>query len=805
APSNAVTVTSHLEDYPAGLPQPRINAPPVWECGRAAGVSDVVPGALVEVFARDPGDAGGNVVGAFNATPEWGLNWTGINPAYNLDARTWAVASLCEQSNTSAEELVRAEPATIEIPTLHDVYEGNDRVIARGPAPDHGPLTTGAFVDVMEAGTSVGSTVTPGGAGHIILVSPDVSSSPYTATQSLCTSSDPSVPVTPIPCDDLPPPIIKPPLPGDTKIELTDYVEGAEILVFANGAEIGHSGPPVINLSAPLGNGQTLTVVQRLGSCESDWVYEIEVECENLGGDDRACSGDWPAFRHNAMRSANQTQVSALSDPYQVKKLNRAWEFDPPEGRAFRASPVVHGDMVYIGNGNGRFYALDVATGAVQWEYPPPGSPALLTQYVSNPSSCGIAASAAIGRVQRELDVVIFAAPDPSLGAGLGSGRLFALDAQTGAEVWKSPEIAVLNGLTVSDESELHEQTGYAPPLVFGDRVYIGIANHGDNPIQNGRVVAVDLNTGNPVPGFDFKATSTRGGGVWSPIAGGFGRDGIFITTGNTRCWNGGCQDEPSPNHGLSMLRLNASSGAVDWKLQPVPFALDGDPDWSAGPSLLRTSCGDMVLSRMKDGWTYAIDPSATYTPRWQFPPTGSAPGYEFDPAWGTAHGDSRYLYPGAAWNDTYISEAGGEDVINITATGFGRLHAFNACGGSGGRVRWIADIPGATQGGQYQLGSPSVSHGIVFVGNGSGDLVAIADPGVWPSTSSTCSNPAVPLADCAANGFNVVPVPHVLANVDLGSVAILGEPALAGGRVFVASGRSCGSNGALHMLEPES
>ncbi|MEO0423305.1 MAG: hypothetical protein AAF184_13260, partial [Pseudomonadota bacterium] len=47
APSNAVTVTSHLEDYPAGLPQPRINAPPVWECGRAAGVSDVVPGALV--------------------------------------------------------------------------------------------------------------------------------------------------------------------------------------------------------------------------------------------------------------------------------------------------------------------------------------------------------------------------------------------------------------------------------------------------------------------------------------------------------------------------------------------------------------------------------------------------------------------------------------------------------------------------------------------------------------------------------------------------------------------------------------
>src|SRR5262249_5113836 len=147
-------------------------------------------------------------------------------------------------------------------------------------------------------------------------------------------------------------------------------------------------------------------------------------------------------------------------------------------------------------------------------------------------------------------------------------GRIFALRASDGMEIWKSPELARLTGTTASSTNEFHEQFGYSSPLVLGDRVYAGIADHGDNPIQRGRVVAVNLSNGQPVAGFGFESTSTRGGGVWSSLAGGL-EGAIYITTGNVRCWNGGCQPEPNPNHGLSMLRLNASSGAVDWKLQP--------------------------------------------------------------------------------------------------------------------------------------------------------------------------------------------------------------------------------------------
>jgi len=804
SPSNAVPVTSHLEDFPGGLPKPRLNAPPLWECGRAAGVDDVVPGATIEVFAENP-DGGGGFdppvqVGGFKATPEWGLNWTGINPAYVEDARVWARGTLCtDESPRSDVEEVDPEPSPIPVPTLHDVYEGNDRVTARGPAPDHGPLVTGATVEVREGGAAVGGTATPGGAGHIILVNPDVSAgSPYTATQALCSESDPSEPVPGTPCEDLPAAKIKPPLPGDTEVVVTEYVEGAEILVFANGVEIGHSGPPVIHLSQPLQDGDTITVLQRLGDCDSVWVYVIDVDCEHLGGDQQACSGDWPAFRHNGLRNAQQVQASALSDPYQVKKLAVQWQFTRDAPRGFRASPIVHDDRVFIGSSNGRLYALDAASGALLWQYPPAGDPALTSQFTCNPSSFGIASSAAIGRIQNEVDAVIFGAPDRSIGAGLGSGRLFALDPATGAEIWKSPEIAILDGTTGSAEDELHEQIGYSSPLVLGNRVYIGIANHCDNPIQNGRIVAVDLDTGNPVAGFNFKATGTRGGGVWSSVGGGLEARGLYATTGNTKCWNGGCQSEPSPNHGLSLLRLD-SAGSVVWKLQPVPFDLDGDPDWASGPSLMATSCGDLVASTMKDGWAYAVE-AGSGTPgaasvRWQFPPTG----FPFAPGDGTVHGDSRYLVPGAAWEDVFITMTGGEIVNTDVDWGFSRLHALEACGGNAGRVRWIADVPGTTAGSAYQLGPPTVTRGIVFVGTAQTHLVAIADPTVWPSSVSRCSHPDVTVGDCVANGFQLVPQPTILLDLDIGSGGIRGEPVLAGDRVFVAT-----TADTLYMLEPE-
>lgn len=510
------------------------------------------------------------------------------------------------------------------------------------------------------------------------------------------------------------------------------------------------------------------------------------------------CACEWPEFRHNALRSGGQINGSALSNPALVPTLHVAagWPFQPAGAQAFRASPVVYDGRVYIGNANGRFYAVSAVSGAQLWQYPPAAAPALTSQFTCNPSSRGIAASAAIATINGTT-AVIFGAPDRSIGAGLGSGRLFALDAATGAEIWKSPEIARLTGTTSTSTSERHEQIGYSAPLVSGGRVYVGVANHCDNPIQNGRVVAVDLASGNIDAAFVYASTDARGGGVWSSLAASLDGKGVYATTGNARCWNGGCQSEPGVNHSLGMLRLDATSGAPVWKLQPVPFAMDDDPDWASGPATVLGSCGTLIASTMKDGWTYAVD-AGNGAPgpakvRWQFPPTG----FPFTAGDGTVHGDTRYLRPGAAWGDVFITNGGGLNLAaaNGVQSNYSRLHALNACAAPADRIRWIKDVPNAS--GAYSLGPPTVTRGIVFIGTHTGHLVVIADPSLAPAAGWRCTHPDVPSANCVASGFSLVPDPAVLANVALDGV-ILTEPALARGRVYVAT-----SAGKLYMLQP--
>src|SRR6476620_7779343 len=139
-----------------------------------------------------------------------------------------------------------------------------------------------------------------------------------------------------------------------------------------------------------------------------------------------ACaSREWPAYRYRAARTAQQPRASALSDPSRVPTLHQVWEFKPsdvgdPDADGFVASPTVYDGKVFVGHRNGRFYAVDAATGAFIWRYPAPPQPALLQNFTGNASSPGIASSATIAEVKvpwfwlfkRHIKVVIFGAPD---------------------------------------------------------------------------------------------------------------------------------------------------------------------------------------------------------------------------------------------------------------------------------------------------------------------------------------------------------------------------------------------------------
>src|SRR5262245_46224326 len=111
------------------------------------------------------------------------------------------------------------------------------------------------------------------------------------------------------------------------------------------------------------------------------------------------CATQWGSFRQNELRTGSQPDKGPLSDPSKVGGLHIRWTYQPPGAQGFRASPIVYNNRVYIGNGNGYLYALDANTGTLVWQYPAAASPALTSQFTCNASSRGIAATAAIAKI----------------------------------------------------------------------------------------------------------------------------------------------------------------------------------------------------------------------------------------------------------------------------------------------------------------------------------------------------------------------------------------------------------------------
>jgi hypothetical protein len=817
-PSNAVTVKNFQEDYPNGLPQPRIDPATCLDCGAAVGAADVVPGATWTVFAETPTGGGG-----YGPKAQIGSNqdfpYALVSPPLSMGQRVTIGQSLCTStSQPSAPQIVQSDPPSIPKVSVDAVFPGADRVTVQGVG---GQVLDGATILVTaDYGPApshrVGGQPSPGAGAQQVFISPVAPASgshTFAATQALCTKGPAGPTTTEQSCSALPAPQIRPPAPGDTSIDVTQSVPGAEILVFASGPnpgpvqQIGAGGGSTVALTQAVAAGETLFVEQVLGACTSQQIYVAPVGCTTV--DPNVCSADWPTFRHSGWRDGQQPVPSVLADPDKVRKLKIQWTFKPPSAdgtAAFKASPIIFQNRVFIGNGNGRLYALDANSGMKLWEYPKPPAAALTSQFHTpseNASSAGVASSATIAMIENKRAAVVFAAPDQSIGAHLGSGRLFALDPASGAEIWKSPEIAVLNGLTTSTANEAvaitqkHENLGYSAPLALGNLIYVGIGDHGDDPIQAGRLVAVNLSNGSIASGFAFSSTGTRGGDIWSPAAGGLDKGAIAVTTGNSAFWNGGQQSEPQPDHALSMLGLSATSGAIDWTLRAVPFEDDNDPDWASGPSLLDAACGHTAASTQKDGWAYAERTSGGRGPSvaWQFPPTGIP-----FAAGDMRHGDTRYIRSGAGWNDTFIATVGGYEVeASQPYYGFTQLHALDVCAPPSAPVRWIANIPDTAEQQEYQLGPPTVTHGVVFVGTAMGHLVVLADPSIYPSANSICSNPTVNVGACVGAGYTIVAQPLQIADVDLKSGSIQTEPALAGGRVFVAT-----DDGVVVMLKPQ-
>ncbi len=257
----------------------------------------------------------------------------------------------------------------------------------------------------------------------------------------------------------------------------------------------------------------------------------------------------WPTHGYDSANTRANTSEDKIT-PANVSTLVEKWTAEL--GAPVTATPTVSDKLVYAGAWNGMVYAIDRKKGKVKWEY--------------DTGSGGI-----LG-VQSSVTVI----PDGRVVFGDSQSDITMLNGKNGKVLWEK---------RVGDIAVDHF---WSSPMVSDGRVYVGVASHSDDPCTQGRLVALDGDSGaelwslETVPDNictsdtsvectvdgDCPGSGTcvagRGAGVTATVA--------LDPTGQYVYMNVvGCFTYPSIGDSDSIFKVNAETGAVIWKTRVNP------------------------------------------------------------------------------------------------------------------------------------------------------------------------------------------------------------------------------------------
>ena len=292
---------------------------------------------------------------------------------------------------------------------------------------------------------------------------------------------------------------------------------------------------------------------------------------EGKGLHQQVTTTDWPTYLNNMQRTAatNDTNIST-SNAGQLIKL---WSFKT--GDTIASSPTVVGGTVYVGSWDGYEYALDATTGAQKWK---------TSLGVTRPSTiCNPATGAGVSSSATVQNGVVY--------VGGGDSNWYALDATTGAVLWK-----VFTG----DNSVNGGHYNWSSPLIYNGYAYIGIASFGDCPLVQGQLLQVSLSTHQIVNTLNLVPTGQVGGGIWTTPS--------IDTTTNTIYVATGTENYTTQTYAQAVVAVDASTLAVkdSWKLPESEAVLDSD--FGTTPTLFSDSAGNQLVAAInKNGAAYAF------------------------------------------------------------------------------------------------------------------------------------------------------------------------------------------------------
>jgi len=470
----------------------------------------------------------------------------------------------------------------------------------------------------------------------------------------------------------------------------------------------------------------------------------------------------WTSWGVDLSNSRFQPRAQAGLASGDVPKLKLKWAFGLPDTSHAWSQPTVAGGRVFVGSQGGRVYSLDARTGCTHWSFVASG--ATRTAVVIGP------------RPGRAGSYLAYFTTIP--------GWLYALDAETGAQVWKvRVEDHISTRLTGSPV--LYQDVIYVPSASFEEgmataKSYECCSFHGSlsafHAATGVRIWKSDMIDAPAVPlktaPSGQRLLGPSGGSIWSAPVIDPARKAIYVTTGN------GFSGPPQRNTD-AIVALDLDTGHVRWSRQvgedifvpgcgkpgntnfSCPDENGPDADFGSAPILAHLHGGkDLILAGQKSGLVWAVDPDRQGAVAWRYRAAEKSAGIFGAIVWGQA----------ADGKNVYVPVSNIQDPPHA-----GGLHAIAL---ATGKQVWLAPPanpicapgPGCNK---AQAAAPSVIDGVVFAGSADGALRAY----------STATGKVIWSAD--TNGE----FPTVNGVKAHGGSMIGPGAAIAGGMVYVNSG----------------
>lgn len=295
--------------------------------------------------------------------------------------------------------------------------------------------------------------------------------------------------------------------------------------------------------------------------------------------------------RYSTLKQLDTTNVAQLKGAWmtRLKGSGAAGKY------SFEASPLVKDGIMYVVTGNDDVFALNAKTGTILWEYW-----SGIDQKIS---------TACCGWVNRGL-----AMGEGLLFSGQLDANVVALNMKTGEVVWKTSLEKWENGYTIT-----------SAPLYYDGIVYSGIAG-GEFGVR-GRLTALDAKTGAILwRSYTLPAPGERGSETWPPGTDHSMRGGatiwntpaldpdlglIYFVTGNCGPDYDGAMREGDNLYCASMVALKMKTGEYVWHFQEVHHDI-WDYD-AASPVVLFDTVIDGkprkgIAEAGRTGWIYILD-----------------------------------------------------------------------------------------------------------------------------------------------------------------------------------------------------